>query len=252
MYSWNVNGLRAIEKKGFLKWLYREQPDILCLQETKASPEQLTDEMRNPKGYNSFFNSAERKGYSGVVTYVKENIEVESDIKFSEKFDSEGRIVETTFSGISLFNVYFPNGKKDNERLNYKMEFYQFFHQLINYRRDQGNFVIFCGDVNTAHKEIDLEHPKQNSKISGFLPQERAWIDEIIENSWIDTFREFYKQSKQYTWWSVRTGARERNVGWRLDYFFIDKNYRSRLIEAKIHQDIIGSDHCPVSITIKK
>lgn len=250
IYSWNVNGLRAVAKKGFSEWLDKEQPDILCLQETKAAPEQLEDSLRNPTGYSGYFSSAQKKGYSGVATYSKQkplNIEYGLGI---EKFDSEGRVLITDHKDFLLFNVYFPNGKKDQERLNYKMEFYEAILKYFDSLKKKGKKIVICGDVNTAHKEIDLARPKENEKVSGFLPIERAWIDKLISHGYIDTFREFSKEPNQYTWWDLVTRARDRNVGWRIDYFFVSDNLRGNLKKAWIMPDVMGSDHCPIGLEL--
>jgi exodeoxyribonuclease-3 len=250
LLSWNVNGIRAIQKKGFLDWFKKENPDILCLQETKAHPDQLDDELKNVPGYESYFSSAEKKGYSGVVTYTKlKPKSVQRGIGV-RKFDSEGRFIITEFDEFTLFNIYFPNGKASEERLQYKMEFYETFLKHCKKLLKEGRKIIVCGDVNTAHKEIDLARPKENSEISGFLPQEREWIDKFLAAGFIDTFRMFNQEPEQYTWWDMVTRARERNVGWRIDYFYISENLREKITSAKIHQDVMGSDHCPISIEI--
>lgn len=250
--SWNVNGIRAVLKKDFLKWLDKEKPDILCLQETKAHRDQLGPEVTDHKKYHSFWHSAtSKKGYSGVVTFTKEEplfIEVGFG---TEKFDCEGRVVMTEFKEFVLFNVYFPNGKQNSDRLNYKLEFYEAFLESINHFKRRGKRVIFCGDVNTAHKEIDLARPQSNEDISGFLPIERKWIDRVVEHGYLDSLREFHKEPNLYTWWDMKSGARERNVGWRIDYFFVQKELRKNLKDAFILKDVTGSDHCPIGIDLQ-
>jgi exodeoxyribonuclease-3 len=214
-------------------------------------PGQVPPHLRNPPKYYNFWNSAERKGYSGVVTYTKEK---PKDVKKGfgiEKFDEEGRILITEYSSFVLFNIYFPNGKKNKERLDYKLDFYDTFLAYADNLKFQGKNIIVCGDFNTAHKEIDLARPKENEKISGFLPIERAWIDTFIDHSYVDTFRHFNKESDQYSWWDMKSKARERNVGWRIDYFFVNKEFMSNVKNAFIMQDVMGSDHCPVGIDIK-
>ena len=262
LISWNVNGIRAVSKKEvhenlqFTDWLNKISPDNLCIQETKAQVDQLTEKIISPQDYISYWHSAERKGYSGVVTYTRDKpISVNTKIGI-EKFDVEGRIVETEFEDFVLFNVYFPNGKMNKERLQYKMDFYDAFLEYVLKLRQKGKSVVVCGDVNTAHTEIDLTHPKSNETISGFLPEERAWIDKLIANGFVDSFRHFNKESKHYTWWSARAivkgvTARERNVGWRIDYFFISEDILENLVESKIMKDVMGSDHCPISIKLK-
>jgi len=240
-----------VEKKGFLEWFYKEKPDVLCLQETKAHPDQLGFELTHPSGYEAHFSSSSvKKGYSGVVTYTKEKpIHVEEGMGIL-KFDSEGRIITTEFKKFILLNVYFPNGKAGSERLNYKMEFYEAFLKHIENLGNKGKKVIFCGDVNTAHKAIDLARPKANEAISGFLPVEREWIDRVVKNGYIDSLREFHEEPELYTWWSLRSGARERNVGWRIDYFFLHNVLRKHLKDAYILTEVRGSDHCPTVIEL--
>jgi len=251
LLSWNVNGIRAIYKKGFLEWLKKENPDVLCLQETKAHPDQLTDELKNVDEHKSYFSSAEKKGYSGVVTYSKLNpVKVQQGIGI-KKFDSEGRFMITEFDEFILFNIYFPNGKASDERLKYKMEFYETFLKHCKKLLKEGKKIVVCGDVNTAHREIDLARPKENSVISGFLPQEREWIDKFLAAGFIDTFRLFNQEPENYTWWDMVTRARERNVGWRIDYFYISENLKDNIISASIHSSVMGSDHCPIEIELK-
>jgi exodeoxyribonuclease-3 len=223
---------------------------MLCLQEIKALPEQVSAYLKNTPGYNIYWNSAERKGYSGVVTYSKEKtIDVKKGFGI-EKFDKEGRILITEYPSFMLFNIYFPNGKKNQERLDYKLDFYDTFLAYADNLKAEGKNIIVCGDFNTAHEEIDLARPKENEHISGFLPIERAWIDTFIDHGYVDTFRHFNKEPNQYSWWDFKTRARERNVGWRIDYFFINKEFMPRLKKAFIMQDVMGSDHCPVGIEI--
>ncbi len=247
---WNVNGIRAVERKGFLSWLNQESPDILCLQETKAQPGQISSEVQQPPGYYAYWNFPQRKGYSGVATFSKEKpISVENgfDIK---QFDIEGRVIITKYPQFILFNIYFPNGKMSQERLRYKMDFYDAFLHFIKPVKARDEKLVICGDFNTAHKEIDLARPKENENISGFLPMERAWMDKFVAHGFIDTFRYFNKEPNHYTWWSLRTRARERNIGWRLDYIFVTENLLHSLTEASILSRVIGSDHCPVGIKL--
>jgi exodeoxyribonuclease III len=250
--SWNVNGLRAVLRKGLLEWVDEEKPDILCLQETKASPEQLSKEAVDHKPYLSYWHSSStKKGYSGVVTYSKiKPIRVETGLGV-DKFDEEGRSVMTEFPDFILFNVYFPNGKRDSERLNYKLEFYEAFLKKIDSLKAKGKKIIFCGDVNTAHQSIDLARPEANEQVSGFLPIERKWIDRVVDHGYLDSLREFHPEPKLYTWWDLKSGARERNVGWRIDYFFVQKELRQHLKIAKILPKVTGSDHCPIQITMQ-
>ena len=251
LISWNVNGIRAIQKKGFLDWFKETSPDILCLQETKAHPDQLDDALKNVDGYESHFSSAEKKGYSGVVTYTRlKPIKVQQGIGKKE-FDSEGRFIVTEFADFTLFNIYFPNGKAREERLKYKMDFYDAFLNHCKKLLKQNKKIVVCGDVNTAHKEIDLARPKENSKISGFLPEEREWIDKFLDAGFLDTFRLFNDEPEQYTWWDMVTRARERNVGWRIDYFYASENLKKNIVSAAIHSSVMGSDHCPIELELK-
>lgn len=251
IFSWNVNGLRAIHKKGFIKWFLREKPDILCIQETKATKEQLPRSLKTIEGYYSYFCEAQKKGYSGVAIYTKiKPKKVEYGFGIS-KFDNEGRILIADYKDFILLNIYFPNGKMSAERLAYKLEFYDTLLNYANKLKEGDKNVIICGDLNTAHKEIDIARPKANEKISGFLPEERAWIDKFLSKGYIDTFRMFNKNPDQYTWWSYRSRARQRNVGWRLDYFFVNEEFKDNVQSSYILSDVTGSDHCPVGLDLK-
>jgi exodeoxyribonuclease-3 len=248
--SWNVNGLRAVHRKGFLEWFKSEEPHILCLQETKVPYDQLPKALKRVDGYHTYFCEAERKGYSGVAIYSKikpKNVEYGFGIP---KFDNEGRILIADYEDFVLLNIYFPNGKMSQERLDYKLEFYDALLDHANKLKTEGRNVVICGDLNTAHKEIDIARPKANEKISGFLPVERSWIDKFLENGYLDTFRMFNNEPGQYTWWSYRTRARERNVGWRLDYFFVNEKFKDEVKSAGIFNDVMGSDHCPVYLEL--
>lgn len=249
--SWNINGIRAIYKKDFDKWLHKESPDILCLQETKAHTEQLSDNILNPNGYKTYWSAAERKGYSGTSVYTKiEPKSVNEGIGVKE-YDTEGRTLELDYGDFILFNIYFPNGSAGNKRVPFKMGFYDAFLKRANKLKKQGKKIIVCGDVNTAHTEIDLARPKQNEKNTGFLPEEREWVTKFINNGYIDTFRHFCKEPDHYTWWDYKTGARKRNIGWRIDYFFVTKNLLPKLKKAFILDSVMGSDHCPVGIELR-
>lgn len=251
--SWNVNGLRAVwRKEEGWKALFALTPAIVCLQETKASPEQLTSGEAHMPGYKSFFSSSKiKKGYSGVATYTKL---AAKDVAYGMGLpgpDDEGRILTTRFDDFTLLNVYFPNGGGGPHRLKYKMDFYDEFLKHINALREKGERVIFVGDVNTAHEEIDLARPKENEKNTGFLPEERAWLDEVVAAGWVDTFRHFYpSRAGVYSYWDMKTRARDRNVGWRIDYVFVDATLLSRVKRAFIVPEIYGSDHCPVGIDL--
>lgn len=227
------------------------KPDIFCLQETKANPGQLTSEMREPKGYSSFFSSSEvKKGYSGVALYSRvEPLSVVYGLG-KEEFDREGRLVGAEYADFWLLNAYFPNGGMGPERLDFKLRYYDEFLKFCEkFRRSKP--VVFCGDVNTAHEEMDLAEPGMHEKATGFLPEERAWIDEVVNAGYVDIFRHLHPTKVAYSYWDLYTLARDRNVGWRIDYFFVARELMGRVRGAEIHADIYGSDHCPVSLEIK-
>jgi exodeoxyribonuclease-3 len=249
---WNVNGIRAAVGRGFLEWLNREVPDILCLQETKAHPEQLDKSLREPSGYHVYWNQPERKGYGGVAIFTKAEPGAVHYSFASGGLDLEGRVIIAEYPGFVLLNVYFPNGKMSEERLKYKMDFYEAFLRFVDSLKASGSKLIICGDFNTAHKEIDLARPKENEHISGFLPIERAWMDKFVTHGYVDTFRHFIKEPHQYTWWDMKTKARERNVGWRIDYFFVTENLLPAVSSAFVMPEVMGSDHCPVGIILKQ
>lgn len=254
LVSWNVNGIRAAERKGFLEWLYHHQYSVVCLQETKIShPDQLSKSLAQPDGYFAYFHCAtEKKGYSGTAVYTREEpFEVRTFFGADSLLSREGRMMELHFRDFVLLNIYFPNGGSGEERLRYKMQFYAEFLTYISDLTARGKHVIFCGDVNTAHREIDLARPKENQKTSGFLPEERAWIDGLLGAGFIDVFREAYPEQVRYSWWDMKTRARERNIGWRIDYFFSDTESVSRVSDIEYLTDIPGSDHCPVKMTFQ-
>lgn len=250
LYSWNVNGLRAVVKKGFWDWVADCGGDAIGLQEIKAEPDQLRKADREPEGFEAVFNpSKKRKGYSGTAVYHKT---APLNVSFGlqdERYDGEGRCILMEYPEFYFFNIYFPNGQKDDERLQFKLGYYDRFLEYAEELR-KGKPIVACGDFNTAHKEIDLKRPKENSKISGFLPIERAWIDTFIERGYVDTFRMFNEQPEEYSWWSYRYGARSRNAGWRIDYFFVSEELRPKVKNAWIEQDVMGSDHCPVGLEL--
>jgi exodeoxyribonuclease-3 len=249
--SWNLAGIRAAVRKGLWHKMKDIDADIYCFQEVKARPEQVELGFDYPNNYQSYWNPAEKAGYSGVSTFTK--IEPKSVVigDRSNDWDDEGRVIITKFDEFTLLNVYFPNGKRDVGRLDYKMKFYEYFLKYINELRDRGEKIVFCGDVNTAHKEIDLARPKDNELVSGFLEIERKWIDKVVKAGYVDTFRMFNKEDGNYSWWSQRSGARKRNVGWRIDYFFVDKSLKDSVKSAFIMPNVEGSDHCPVGIEIE-
>ena len=246
--SWNINGIRAIYKKDFLSWFKKTDADIVCLQEIKAQEEQVPEALVNPKGYYSYFNPAERKGYSGTAIFTKEKpISVERKAGF-DKFDNEGRLLRLEFSSLILINFYIPFGGKEKENLEYKLKVYKYLLKYLKEVKDKK--VVLVGDFNIAHQEIDLVIPKENKNSIMFTPEERKQIDELINLGFIDSFRELHKDGEHYSFWSYMTKARERNVGWRLDYVFISKSLKLNLKKAFIMNKVMGSDHCPVGITI--
>lgn len=248
--SFNVNGIRAVEKKGFIDWVAESDPDILCLQETKAQIDQLSEKLLNIDGYTSHFNSAERKGYSGVCVYTK-LAPRQVITEFPGILNEEGRVIRLDFERFVLLNVYFPNGKMNPERLKFKMDFYSAFRDYCAQLRQDGSEILVCGDVNTAHEEIDLARPKENSKSSGFLPQERQWITDFLSDGFVDTLRVFDRRPRQYSWWDMKTRARERNVGWRIDFWFSSTGLERFLRDAYIKPEVIFSDHSPVGLIIE-
>ncbi len=251
LYSWNVNGIRAAEKKGLVDWIKSEQPDVLGIQELKATEDQLPDTLKQIDGYHAFFNPAERKGYSGTAVYYKEApLDIHTGLS-DGRFNHEGRTIVMEYPDFTLYNIYFPNGGQGDDRLQFKMDFYDCFQKDVNALVAEGKRVIVCGDVNTAHTEIDLKNPKSNAKRSGFLPIEREWVTQFLNDGYIDTYRYFHPDQIEYSWWSYRFNARANNAGWRIDYFFASDNAKELLEDAAIHTDVMGSDHCPISLTLK-
>jgi len=250
-----VNGIRAWTKKGCFDWFLQQDPDFFCIQETKAHPDQLAPEILAPKGYHSYFDhSKEKKGYSGVAIYSKEKPEkIEDEIMLDGKkvADHEGRFIAAHYKDFVLINCYFPNGGGEPHRLEYKLKFYDAFLKYIKALKKKGKNVIFCGDVNVAHTEIDIARPKENSEHVGFLPIERAWVDKVIDADFVDTFRAKHIDEKnRYSWWDMKSAARDRNIGWRIDYFFVDKELSKKVLKADILSDVYGSDHCPIILEV--
>jgi exodeoxyribonuclease-3 len=245
--SWNVNGIRAAAKKGLFEWFSAVRPDILSLQETKAQEEQLGSEFSDIPGYHSCYASAERKGYSGVACFSKERPRSVSLLE-SPEFDREGRGLVLEFPGFILINAYFPNSQAEGRRLSYKLEFCDMLLEKMNSLTAEGKSIVLCGDYNIAHKAIDLARPKENEGSPGYLPEERAWMDRFIAAGYADTFRMFNADGGNYTWWSYRTRGRERNVGWRLDYHCVNEDFVGKVIRSEILSNVMGSDHCPVSL----
>lgn len=253
LVSWNVNGFRAVLKKDFFGSVRRLDPDILLLQETKLQADQRTPEMIDFPPYHAFWSYATvKKGYSGVAAYSRPvPRQVITDFNRPE-YDTEGRVIRMDFDGFTLFNVYFPNGQMSDDRLQYKLEFYDWFLEYAQRLRDAGKGLIITGDFNTAHNEIDLKNPGPNSGRSGFLRIERDVLDRMIASGYVDTFRHFYPDTVKYSWWSYRFSARKNNAGWRIDYFFVTRDLLDKGVikDAFINNDILGSDHCPVGLVI--
>ncbi|EQC43192.1 exodeoxyribonuclease III [Bacteriovorax sp. DB6_IX] len=250
--SWNVAGLRACEKKGFYDWYLEQNPDIICLQETKALPEQLSDQLVHPENHEAIYAPAQKKGYSGVATWVRKGVNVKHTVGLGiEEFDCEGRTLISEFDNFILFNCYFPNGKRDHSRVPYKLEFSrEVARQALELKEKTGKEVIITGDYNTAHHEIDLANPKTNKKSTGFLPIEREWMDEFQEQGFVDLFRHFNPgENGHYTWWTYRGDCRARNIGWRIDYFWCTAKFVGKVSECTHHPEILGSDHCPISMS---
>jgi len=247
--SWNVNGIRAAQRHGFLDWLALVQPDICCVQETKANPDQLDDALLNPPGYTAAWCSAERKGYSGVAIFSKFEPVSVSRLGVPE-FDCEGRVQITEFPAVTIVNAYFPNSQEKGARIDYKVAFCNALLDRCNALRSEGRNLLVCGDFNIAHKPIDLKNPKQNEQNPGYLPEERAWMDTFIDAGYVDTFRMFNQEPGHYTWWTYRFNARAKDVGWRIDYHCVNAEFRKCVSRAEILKDIMGSDHCPVLVEL--
>ena len=253
--SWNVNGIRAVDKKEALKWIDEEEIDVLGLQEIKAEKEQIPQSIFDRKYSHTQVSSSSKKGQSGVALFTDFEPIYHDDALHIDLLD-EGRINEFHFKAgedeIAFFNIYFPNGQRDEERLEYKLAFYDRFFEYCEKLKEEGKSIIFCGDINTAHRPIDLKRPKANEDTSGFLPIERAWMDKLLEYGYIDTFR--YAKGdieEEYSWWSYRFNARTNNTGWRIDYFFVSEDLKECIVDAFILQDVMGSDHCPVGLEIE-
>lgn len=251
LISWNVNGLRAAQRKGFLEYLRKNAPDMLCLQETKAHAEQLDEEILHIPGYTAYFAQGERKGYSGVALYTRQEPgEVERD--FGGTFGEEGRILIAHYEAVTLYTIYFPNGAGSPERLRYKLDFYDACLNSMEEYRAMGREIILCGDLNTAHEEIDIARPRENAARSGFLREERDWLDALADCGYIDTFRTLYPSAVAYTWWDTITRAKQRDVGWRLDYFYVTPGLWDQVLDAGMQREEDASDHCPIYLSLAR
>lgn len=249
--TFNVNGIRAAQKKGFLDWLQSHQPDVLCLQETKAQAEQLDDELKAPPGYKTYWHSGEKKGYSSVATFTKHTPQKVIEGIGIPAIDREGRVLQADFGDFYLLNCYFPNSQDFSKRLPYKLEFCAALLKHCKGLVKKGHKVLMCGDYNIAHTEMDLARPKENEENAGFLPEERAWMTEFLKNGFVDTHRLFYQGNGMYTWWTYRTFAKERNIGWRIDYHCVSENLKIKVESNTIFPDVDMSDHCPVDMVLK-
>lgn len=252
MISWNVNGIRAVTKKGFMDWFNAQDADVVFLQETKAHLDQMPAEVTDIPGYLSYFSCGERKGYSGTAFFTKHQpLNITTGFGDRPEFDNEGRIICAEYENFVVYGIYFPNGGSGPERLQFKMDFYDAFLTHAEAWRAKGKEVIVCGDVNTAHKPIDLARPKENVNTSGFMPIERAWVDKLVDTGYLDTLRLFTQDGELYSYWDQRFRARDRNVGWRIDYFFVSEGLKDKVKDAFIQSDVLGSDHCPVGILLE-
>lgn len=249
--TWNVNGIRAALGKNLKSWVFEQSPDVFCLQEIKATPQQLTDEQRDFPGYCVIWNPAQRPGYSGVATFSKqEPVEVRLGLD-EERFDVEGRVICTRHDDFLLYNIYFPNGQRGYDRVEYKLDFYARLLEICDALHAAGENIILTGDFNTAHQPIDLARPDENETTSGFLPEERAWVQKYLEHGFVDIYRRLYPERVQYTWWTYRMAARQRNIGWRIDYFLVSESLAGRVRDVIIHDGVPGSDHCPVEMVMR-
>jgi len=250
--SYNINGIRAVIKKDFIGWLKISNPDIICLQELKAQPEQIESHLFEELGYHYYYHTAIKKGYSGVAILSKEkpdNVVVGMGI---DKYDSEGRVLRADFGDTTFISAYFPSGSYGDVRQEFKMDFLVDFALFINKLKVERPNLIISGDYNICHKPIDINHPERHKKSSGFLPEERDWFDKFIESGFVDTFREFDKSAEKYSWWTYRAGARGKNLGWRIDYHLVSENLKNKLSNAYISPDVFHSDHCPIVVELKK
>lgn len=248
--SWNVNGLRSVHQKGLLDWINSTSPDVICLQEIKIDEESIPEVLRAHGEYRPYWHCGERRGYCGVSTWSRHPVEKVQYGIGDENVDREGRVLITDFGSFSLVNAYFPNSQRDHARLGFKLAFCETMLNYLEAERQKGKRLLLCGDLNIAHQEIDLRNPKTNRDNAGFLPEERDWMDRIVALGYVDCFRKFVAEGDHYTWWSYRPTIRERNVGWRLDYFVADPGLAESVVEMKHQTEVLGSDHCPIWVRL--
>lgn len=248
--SYNVNGIRAALTKGLADWVKEEDPDILCIQETKAQPDQIDTLLFADMGYKAYMHSAEKKGYSGVAIFTKQEPDRVVVGMNNPRYDAEGRVIRADYGDLSVMCVYVPSGTTGDVRQDFKMDFLDAFYTFVNEVRKERPNLIVCGDFNICHKPIDINNPQRQVGVSGFLPEERAWVDKWVENGMVDTFREFDQSPNRYSWWSYRAGARVKNVGWRIDYLYATEPLKPQLKGGAILVDAVHSDHCPVRLEI--
>jgi len=249
--SYNLNGIRSAVSKGLYEWLKEEQPDVFCIQESKAQPEQIDTLTLHEMGYHSYIHSAEKKGYSGVAIFSREEPDKVVAGMGMPRYDSEGRVLRADFGDITVLSVYVPSGTTGDVRQDFKMEFLEDFILWINELRKERPNIVICGDYNICHHPIDINHPERQVGVSGFLPEEREWMDRWEATGLVDSFRMFDKSPEKYSWWSYRAGARAHNAGWRIDYAWVSESLRDRVYNACIYNEVVHSDHCPIGVWIR-
>lgn len=250
LLSWNVNGIRSCRRQGLLSWMEAEKAEVVCLQEVRAHREQVEKDLQHLPGYHSFWHSARRPGYSGVATFTRKAPDAVHQGLGRHEFDEEGRVLTLEFGDLAVVNAYFPNSQRTHARLDYKLDFCEAMLAWLQGLRDRGRHVLLCGDYNIAHRAIDLKNPKENERNAGYLPEERAWMDQLLGAGFVDAFRRRCPEPGHYTWWSNRPGVRDRNIGWRIDYVVVDEGLDARVARSFHQPEVRGSDHCPVGVEL--